>query len=91
MVWAVQGGSPWGSGLPTQGVRIVHNTMVNTKGQNIGLWWVGGHRYEDITIENNIFYVARSQHFSAPGLAFSRHNLYCGLKVDPKHIPEMIH
>jgi hypothetical protein len=86
-----KGGSPWGSGLPTQGVRIIHNTMVNTKGQNIGLWWVGGHRYENNVIENNIFYVARSQNFSAPGLVFGRHNLYCGLKVDPGHIPEMVH
>jgi len=86
-----KGGSPWGSGLPTQGVRIVHNTMVNTKGQNIGLWWVGGHRYENMVLENNIFYVARSQNFSAPGLVFSRHNLYCGRKVDPSHIPEMMH
>jgi len=86
-----KGGSPWGSGLPTQGVRIVHNTMVNTKGQNIGLWWVGGHRYENNVFENNIFYVARSQPFSAPGLVFRRNNLYCGLKVDPKHIPEMMH
>jgi len=86
-----KGGSPWGSGLPTQGVRIVHNTMVNTQGQNIGLWWVGGHRYENNVIENNIFYVARSQNFSAPGLVFGRQNLYCGRKVDPKHIPEMMH
>jgi len=65
--------------------------MVNTKGQNIGLWWVGGHRYENNVLENNIFYVARSQDFSAPGLVFGRHNLYCGRKVDPKHIPEMMH
>jgi len=86
-----KGGSPWGSGLPTQGVRIVHNTMVNTRGQSIGLWWVGGHRYENMVLENNIFYLARSQNFSAPGLVFGRHNLYCGAKVDPKHIPEMIH
>ena len=86
-----KGGSPWGSGLPTHGVRVVHNTMVNTKGQNIGLWWSGGHRYENNVLENNIFYVARSQNFSAPGLVFSRHNLYCGRKVDPKHIPEMMH
>ena len=86
-----KGGSPWGSGLPTQGMRIVHNTMVNTKGQNIGLWWVGGHRYENNVIENNIFYVARSQNFSARGLVFGRHNLYCGRKVNPNHIPEMRH
>jgi len=86
-----KGGSPWGSGLPTQGVRIVHNTMVNTQGQNIGLWWVGGHRYENMVLENNIFYVAQSQNFRAPGLVFGRHNLYCGLKVDPSHIPEMMH
>jgi len=65
--------------------------MVNTKGQNIGLWWVGGHRYENNVIENNIFHVARSQDFSAPGLVFGRHNLYCGRKVDPKHTPEMMH
>ena len=86
-----KGGSPWGSALPTQGVRIVHNTMVNTQGHDIGLWWVGGHRYENNVLENNIFYVAQSQNFSAQGLVFSRQNLYCGLKVDPKHIPEMMH
>ena len=86
-----KGGSPWGSGLPTQGVRIVHNTMVNMKGHDIGLWWVGGHRYENMILENNIFYIAQSQDFSAPGLVFSPHNLYCGLKVDPKHIPGMMH
>ena len=56
------------------GVRIVHNTMVNTKGESIGLWWVGGHCYEDMVLENNIFYVARSQNVQAPGLVFSRHN-----------------
>ena len=85
-----KGGSPWGSGLPTQGMRIVHNTMVNTKGQNIGLWWVGGHRYENNVIENNIFYVARSQNFSARGLVFGRHNLYCGPNVDEPHMPQMM-
>ena len=86
-----KGGSPWGSGLPTQGVRIVHNTMVNTKGENIGLWWVGGHRYEDMVIENNIFYVRAVAELQCAGLVFGRHNLYCGRRADPRHIPEMMH
>jgi hypothetical protein len=82
-------GSPWGSGLPTRGVRIVHNTMVNTQYQ---LHWCGpGHRYEDMVFENNLFYVAHPQDWNLPGFVPSRHNLYCGLRLEPSHMPQVIH
>jgi hypothetical protein len=84
-------GSPWGSGLPTQGVRIFHNTMVNTKGNNIGLYWVGGHRFENMVLENNILYVSFSQEWGLPGFVPSRHNLYCGPHMNGEHLPELIH
>jgi hypothetical protein len=84
-------GSPWGSGVPTQDCRIFHNTMVNTKGNNIGLYWVGGHRFENMVLENNILYVSRSQGWSLPGFVPSRHNLYCGPSMDRNHLPELIH
>jgi hypothetical protein len=84
-------GSPWGSGLPTQGARIFHNTMVNTKGNNIGLYWVGGHRFENMVLENNILYVSFSQEWGLPGFVPSRHNLYCGPHMNGEHLPELIH
>jgi len=43
--------------------------MVNTKGESIGLWWVGGHRYENVVLENNLFYVAQSQNVKARALS----------------------
>ena len=82
-------GSPWGSGLPTRGVRIIHNTMVNTRD---ALWWCGSdHRYEDMVFENNLFYVAHPQDWKLPGFVPSRHNLYCGLLLEPSHMPQVIH
>jgi len=82
-------GSPWGSGLPTRGVRIIHNTMVNTRD---ALWWCGSdHRYEDMVFENNLFYVAHPQDWKLPGFVPSRHNLYCGLRLEPSHMPQVIH
>jgi len=84
-------GSPWGSGLPTQGCRIFHNTMVNTKGNSIGLYWVGGHRFENMLLENNIFYVSRSQGWGLPGFVPGPRNLYCGPNMNPEHMPEVIH
>lgn len=81
-------GSPWGDGLPTQGVRIFHNTMVNTRDL---LWWCGGHRYENMVLENNIFYAARPQGWGMPGFVPGRHNLYCAPKIQPEHMPEAMH
>ena len=82
-------GSPWGSGLPTHGVRIVHNTMVNTRD---ALHWCGpGHRYENMVLENNLFYVLHPQGWGLEGFVPSRHNLYCGLNLDPQQIPEVLH
>ena len=81
-------GSPWGDGLPTQGARIVHNTMVNTRDL---LYFCGGHRYADMVLENNIFYAARTQGWNLPGFVPSRHNLFCGPVIDPKDMPEVMH
>jgi hypothetical protein len=82
-------GSPWGSGLPTRGVRILHNTMVNMWRW---LYWCGeDHRYEDVLMENNIFYCAESRGNGLRGVTFSRHNLYCGPKIATNDIPEMMH
>ena len=82
-------GSPWGSGLPTQGARIIHNTMVNTQYQ---LHWCGpGHRYENMVLENNIVYVAHPQDWKLEGWVPSRHNLYCGIRLEPNQMPEAIH
>lgn len=84
-------GSPWGSGLPTQGCRVFHNTMVNTKGNNIGLYWGAGHRFENMVLENNIFYVSQSQGWYLPGFVPGAHNLYCSPNRNPEHMPEVIH
>jgi len=82
-------GSPWGSALPTIGMRLVHNTVVQTRDT---LQWLGmGHRYENNLLENNILYIAKSQDWGIPDFPLSRHNLYCGPKIDPKHTPEVIH
>jgi hypothetical protein len=82
-------GSPWGSALPTQGARIIHNTMVNTRD---ALWWCGSdHRYENMVLENNILYVAHPQDWKLPGFVPSRHNLYCGIKLEPTQMPEVMH
>lgn len=82
-------GTPWGSALPTIGIRIVHNTVVQTRDT---LQWMGkDHRYENNLLENNILYIAKSQDWGIPDFPLSRHNLYCGPKIDPKHTPEVIH
>lgn len=82
-------GSPWGSGLPTQGARIIHNTMVNTRD---AFHWCGpGHRYENMVLENNIIYVAHPQGWGLEGFVPSRHNLYCSINLEPGQIPEVMH
>jgi hypothetical protein len=82
-------GSPWGKGLPTRGIRLIHNTVVQPHGC---LEWFGdGHRYEEILLENNLFYVGEPQVWEAAGFAISRHNLYCGPSVKPEHLPQMSH
>jgi hypothetical protein len=82
-------GSPWGSGLPTRDVRVLHNTMVNMWRW---IYWCGeDHRYEDVLMENNIFYCAESRGSGLKGVIFSPHNLYCGPKIGASDIPEMMH
>jgi hypothetical protein len=82
-------GSPWGSGLPTQGARIFHNTMVNT---HRWIYWCGeDHRYENMAMENNVFYCAEPRGWGLKGFVPSRNNLYCGPKIGSKDIPEMMH
>ena len=82
-------GTPWGSALPTVGMRLIHNTVVQTR--DTFQWCGEGHRYENNVLENNILYIAKSQAWGMPDFPLSRHNHYCGPKIDPKHIPEMIH
>ena len=82
-------GSPWGSGLPTQGTRIIHNTLVNRRG---GLYWCGDdHRYADNLFENNIMWVTQSRPWDLPGFHVSAQNLYCGPDVKPDHLPHVPH
>ena len=82
-------GTPWGSALPTTGMRLIHNTVVQTR--DTFQWCGEGHRYENNLLENNIIYVAKSQGWGMPDFLLSHHNLYCGPKIDPKHIPGLIH
>lgn len=82
-------GSPWGSALPTIGMRLIHNTVVQT--HDTFQWCGEGHRYESNLLENNIIYVAKSQEWGMPDFVLSRHNLYCGPKINPQHIPLLIH
>jgi hypothetical protein len=82
-------GTPWGKGLPTRDVRLIHNTVVQPHG--IFQWFAKDIGYENNILENNILYVAKSQDWDVADFPLSRHNLYCGPRVDPKHIPEIIH
>ena len=82
-------GTPWGKGLPTRDVRLIHNTVVQPHG--VFQWFAKDISYENNILENNILYVAKSQDWDVADFPLSRHNLYCGPKIDPKHIPEILH
>lgn len=82
-------GSPWGKGLPTRDVRLIHNTVVQPRG--VFQWFAKDIGYENNVMENNILHVAKSQDWGVADFPLSRHNLYCGPKINPKHIPEIIH
>jgi hypothetical protein len=82
-------GTPWGKGLPTIGMRIVHNTVFQPHG--VFQWFGKDIRYENNVLENNIIFVADSQPWDVPDFPLSRHNLYCGPKINPQHMPEVIH
>jgi len=82
-------GTPWGKGLPTRGMRLVHNTVVQPRG--VFQWFGKDQRYEDNVLENNIIYVIGSQSWGVPDFPLSHHNLYCGPKTEPQHLPELIH
>jgi len=82
-------GTPWGKGLPTRGMRLVHNTVVNPQG--VFQWFAKDIHYEDNVLDNNILYVAESQPWDVPDFPLSHHNLYCGPKINPEHMPELIH
>ena len=82
-------GTPWGKGLPTRDVRLIHNTVVQPHG--VFQWFAKDIGYENNVMENNILHVAKSQDWGVADFPLSRHNLYCGPKIDPKHIPEIIH
>jgi len=82
-------GSPWGKGLPTRGVRLIHNTVVQPR---TCLHWFGeGMPYVDMLMENNIIYVGEAQTWNSPDFPISRHNLYCGPNVKAEHMPQMTH
>jgi len=82
-------GSPWGKGLPTRGVRLIHNTVVHPR---TCLHWFGeGMPYQDMLMENNIIYVGEPQTWNSPDFTISRHNLYCGPNVKAEHMPQMSH
>jgi hypothetical protein len=82
-------GTPWGKGLPTRGMRLIHNTVVQPQG--VFQWFGKDQRYEDNVLENNIIYVTGSQAWGVADFPLSHHNLYCGPKTDPKDMPELIH
>ena len=82
-------GTPWGKGLPTRDVRLIHNTVVQPAGC---LQWFGSDlRYENILMENNIIYVGEAQVWDSADFPISRHNLYCGPNVKSEHMPQMSH
>jgi hypothetical protein len=82
-------GTPWGKGLPTRGVRLIHNTVVQPR---TCLQWFGeGMPYAEMLMENNIIYVGEAQTWNSPDFLISRHNLYCGPRVKAEHMPQMIH
>ena len=70
-------------------MRLIHNTVVQTR--DTFQWCGDGHRYANNLLENNIIYIAKSQAWGMPDFPLSRHNLYCGPKIDFQHIPEMLH
>ena len=82
-------GTPWGSALPTRDVRLIHNTVVQPHGAVE--WFLQGHRYENMLLENNILYVGSPQNWVSPDFPMSHYNLYCGPKVTAEHSPQAIH
>jgi hypothetical protein len=82
-------GTPWGKGLPTQGVRLLHNTVVQPYGAME--WFLKDQRYTNNVIENNIIYVGQPQNWGAADFPLSRYNLYCGPGVKAEHMPNLIH
>ena len=62
--------------LPTSGVTIVHNTMLNPNKEFV---WTGeDHTFNDILIDNNIFRVWQASHWNYSGMTLSPNNLYRG-------------
>lgn len=84
-------GSPWGKGLPTIGMRLIHNTVVQPQPDGVFEWFGTDQRYENNILENNIIYVAKPQTWSVPDFPLSHYNLYCGPSVKPTDMPQMIH
>jgi hypothetical protein len=82
-------GTPWGSALPTRDVRLIHNTVVQPHGALE--WFLQGHRYENMLLENNVLYVGSPQNWVSPDFPMSHYNLYCGPKVTAEHSPQAIH
>jgi hypothetical protein len=82
-------GTPWGKGLPTRDVRLIHNTVVQPHGALE--WFLKDQRYETMLLENNIIYVGQPQNWVSPDFPMSRYNLYCGPTVTAEHSPQAIH
>ncbi|NRA28314.1 MAG: hypothetical protein HRU10_13850 [Opitutales bacterium] len=62
--------------IPTSGVTIVHNTMLNP---NKAFVWTGeDHTFENILIDNNIFRVWQANKWAYKGMTLSPNNLYKG-------------
>jgi len=80
---------PWRRryGAPTTGLRIVHNTLINTRNT---LYWTT-HKFEDSVLENNILYAYRSNAWRLPGFVPSKHNMYAGPSINPDHLSHLIH
>lgn len=79
---------PWrrSYGAPSRGIILVHNTLVNS---HHTLSWTK-HNFVDCVFENNVMMVNRSSQWDQPGYVPTKHNIYTGPNVDPKHMPPML-
>ena len=74
--------------LPTSGVTIVHNTMLNP---NKAFVWTGqDHFFDDVLIDNNIFRVWQAHYWPYKGMTLSPNNLYRGTINKLDHLTHAI-
>jgi hypothetical protein len=79
---------PWRQSYdaPSRGITMVHNTFVNS---HHTLSWTK-HNFVDCIFENNVMMVNHSSPWEQQGYVPTKHNIYTGPNVDPKHMPPML-